>query len=107
MGIESDLSQAFMGLFKGKNSVMSGSMSGGGNGSNTVGTFFYLLLFFLIILLLKSFVVKIAYNNVMPTLIYSVKGDKSYEETVKSFNEISYVEALLLVILCSMLFSRA
>ena len=103
MGIESELSQSFMGLFKGKNSIM----VGGGNQSSSVGTFFYLLLFFLIILLLKSFVVKIAYNNVMPTLIYSVKGDKSYEETVKSFNEISYVEALLLVILCSMLFSRA
>ncbi len=102
MGIESELTQAFMGLFKSKSNIM----SGGGNGSNPVGTFFYLLLFFLIILLLKSFVVKISYNYVMPTLIYSVKGDKSYEETVKSFNEISYVEALLLVILCSMLFSR-
>jgi hypothetical protein len=101
MGIESDLSQAFMGLFKVKSSIM----SGGGNGSNPVSAFFYLLLFFLIILLLRSFVVKIAYNHIMPTLMYSVSG-KSYEETVNNFNEISYVEALLLVILCSMLFSR-
>lgn len=102
MGIESELSVAFMSLFKSKNSIM----VGGGNGSSPIATFFYLLLFFLIILLLKSFIVKIAYNNVIPTLIYSVKGDKSYDETVKGFNEISYVEALLLVILCSMLFSR-
>ncbi len=101
MGIESELTQAFIGLFKGKNSMMSG-----GGASNPVGTFFYLLLFFLIILLLKSFVVKIAYNHVMPTLMYSVSG-KSYEETINNFNEISYVEALLLVILCSMLFSRS
>ncbi len=101
MGIESELSQAFMGLFK------SSSMMSGGGINNKVGTFFYLLLFFLIILLLRSFVVKIAYNHVMPTLMYSVnKGEKSYEETIKNFNEISYVEALLLVILCSMLFSR-
>jgi hypothetical protein len=102
MGIESELSQAFIGLFK-SNSIMSG-----GGVNNKVGTFFYLLLFFLIILLLRSFVVKIAYNHVMPTLMYSVnKGEKSYEETIKNFNEISYVEALLLVILCSMLFSRS
>jgi hypothetical protein len=101
MGIESELTQAFMGLFKGKSSIMVGG------GASPVGTFFYLLLFFLIILLLRSYVVKIAYNHVIPTLIYSVKGDKSYEETVKGFNEISYVEALLLVILCTMLFSRA
>ncbi len=99
MSIESELSQAFMGLFKSKSSIM----NGGGN--NPVSTFFYLLLFFLIILLLKSFVVKIAYNHVMPTLIHSV-SNKSYEESVNNFNEISYVEALLLVILCSMLFSR-
>lgn len=103
MGIESELTQAFMGLFKGKSSIMSGG------GSNPVGTFFYLLLFFLIILLLRSYIVKVAYNHVMPTLIYSVgnKEGKSYEETVKGFNEISYVEALLLVILCTMLFARA
>ncbi len=101
MSIESDLTQAFIGLFKSKSSIV----SGGGSGSNPVGTFFYLLLFFLIILLLKSFVVKIAYNHVMPTLIHSV-SNKSYEESVNNFNEISYVEALLLVILCSMLFSR-
>ena len=100
MGIESELTQAFMGLFKGKNSIM----VGGGNQGSPVATFFYLLLFFLIILLLRSYIVKIAYNHVMPTLIYSVSG-KSYEETIKDFNEISYVEALLLVILCSMLFS--
>ncbi len=105
MGIESELTQAFMGLFKGKSSIM----SGGGNGSNPVGTFFYLLLFFLIILLLRSYIVKIAYNHVMPTLMYSVgnKEGKSYEETMKGFNEISYIEALLLVILCSMLFARS
>lgn len=102
MGIESELSQAFMTLFKGKSSIM----VGGGVQSNPIGTFFYLLLFFLIILLLRSFVVKIAYNHVMPTLMYSVAG-KSYDEVVNNFNEISYVEALLLVILCSMLFSRA
>ncbi len=103
MGIESELSQAFMTLFKGKSSIM----VGGGVQSNPVGTFFYLLLFFLIILLLRSFVVKIAYNHVMPTLMYSVanKDSKSYDEVVNNFNEISYVEALLLVILCSMLFS--
>jgi hypothetical protein len=103
MGIESELTQAFMGLFKGKSSIM----VCGGNQSSPVATFFYLLLFFLIILLLRSYIVKVAYNHVMPTLIYSVKGDKSYEETMKGFNEISYVEALLLVILCTMLFSRA
>lgn len=101
MGIESELTQAFMSLFKGKNSIMVGG------GASPVATFFYLLLFFLIILLLRSYIVKVAYNHVMPTLIYSVKGDKSYEETIKGFNEISYVEALLLVILCTMLFSRA
>lgn len=104
MGIESELTQAFMGLFNGKSGLIMGG--GGSNQSNSMGTFFYLLLFFLIILLMRSLVVKIAYNQVMPTLIYSVSG-KSYEETMKDFNQISYVEALLLVILCSMLFSRA
>lgn len=102
MGIENGLSVAFVSLLNSKNSLM----VGGGNGSSPLATFFYLLLFFLIILLLKSFIVKIAYNHIIPTLIYSVKGDKSYDEIVKGFNEISYVEALLLVILCSMLFSR-
>ncbi len=100
MGIESDLSNAFMGLFVSKSMV-----GGGASTNNSLSTFLYLLLFFLIILLIKSYIVKVAYNGVMPTLIYSV-SNKKYEEVIEEFNGISYVEALLLVILCNMLFTK-
>ncbi len=101
MSIQGELSSVFMTLFRNK------SMTGGGN-QPTIGMFFYLLLVFLILLLIKSFIVKIAYNNVMPTLMYSVNREGvSYEEILNSFNQISFVEALLLVILCNMLFTRA
>jgi len=102
MSIQSELSGLIASFFQ-KNGVM----VGGGNG-NKLGTFLYLLIIFIILLLVKSYIVQIAYNHVMPTLIYSmdVKSNMKYEEIKNNFRQITYVEAILVVILFNMLFSK-
>lgn len=103
MSIQSELSSLIASFFQ-----RNGVMSGGGNGSNKLGTFLYLLIIFIILLLVKSYIVQVAYNHVMPTLIYSmdVKSNMKYDEVKNNFRPIAYVEAILVVILFNMLFSK-
>jgi hypothetical protein len=102
MSIQSELVTIFTSLFQG-NRVMSG-----GGTANKLGSFFYLLMIFLILLLVKSYIVQVAYNHVVPVLIYSmdVKRSMKYEEVRENFRPIRYVEAILVVILFNMLFSK-
>jgi hypothetical protein len=66
--------------------------------------FFLLLFVILIYLLIKGLIVYIAYNYMVPKLMYSL-SKKTMEEIVKEFRPISYTESILLVILFNTLFS--
>jgi hypothetical protein len=103
MVIQSQLSEIFISLFKSNNGII----TGGGTG-NKIGTFFYLLLIFFILLLVKSYIVQLAYNHVIPSIIYSldIKQNMKYEDIKNNFKHITYVEAILLVILFNMLFTK-
>ena len=98
MSIQKQLSQMIVSF------VSPTSQTGGGR---TFTAFLYLFFIFLLLLLVKAYIVKIAYNHVMPSLMYSldVKSGVSYEEIcTKHFRPIVYVEAILIVILFNMLF---
>lgn len=61
------------------------------------------LQFFLVILavfLIKSFLVQWSYNTIMPKLISNITG------TNKNFRRLSYLEAIIVVILFNNLFNR-
>ncbi len=105
MSIQSELVSLITSFVQGNRSTS--SMNGGGT-NNKLGSFLYLLVIFLILLLIKSYIVQVAYNHIMPTLIYSVdvKGQMKYEEIRNNFRPITYVEAILVVILFNMLFSK-
>ncbi len=103
MGIQDELSQMVVSFLT---RTGSSNMYGGGKGFTA---FVYLFFVFLLLLLVKAYIVKIAYNHVMPSLMYSldVKSGASYEELqTKHFRPIVYVEAILVVILFNMLFTR-
>ena len=61
------------------------------------------LQFFLVILvvfLIKAFLVQWSYNWIMPKLIYNINGLQS------DFRKLSYMEAIIVVILFNNLFNR-
>jgi hypothetical protein len=58
--------------------------------------FFVILLVFLI----KAFLVQWSYNTIMPKLIYNINGKQS------DFRRLSYMEAIIVVILFNNLFNR-
>ena len=61
------------------------------------------LQFFLVILLvflIKAFLVQWSYNTIMPKLIYNINGKQS------DFRQLSYMEAIVVVILFNNLFNR-
>ena len=61
------------------------------------------LQFFLVILmvfLIKAFLVQWSYNWIMPKLIYNVNGKRG------DFRRLSYMEAIIVVILFNNLFNR-
>ncbi len=102
MTLQSQFGEILLSLFK------PSQMIGGGNGTNKISNFFYLLLVFFILILIKSYIVQLAYNHVMPSIIYSLDVHKNmkYEDIKNNFKHITYVEAILLVILFNMLFSK-
>tara|TARA_B100000287_G_scaffold394157_1_gene407992 strand:- start:398 stop:628 length:231 start_codon:yes stop_codon:yes gene_type:complete len=61
------------------------------------------LQFFLIIFavfLIKSWLVQWSYNNIMPKLIFNMTGNQ------RNFRRLSYLEAIIVVILFNNLFNR-
>jgi len=85
-----------------------GVMSGGKNAVSSVKqspNFFLLMLFTLLILLVKGLIVYLAYNMLMPKLIYSISKDKNLEEIEENFKPLSYIESVIFVILANTLFS--
>ncbi len=103
MSIESELSKSLLNFFKPK------CMNGGSISNNpSFSSFFLIFIVFLILLLIKAFIVQIAYNAVMPSILYSldVKNKSSFEEIKSNFRNISFIESLLLVILFNLLFNK-
>lgn len=80
----------------------------GGKNMNSIKpketNFFILLLIILIYLLIKGLIVYIAYNYMVPKLMYSL-SKKTMEEIKNEFRPITYTESILLVILFNTLFS--
>ena len=52
------------------------------------------------VFLIKAFLVQWSYNWIMPKLIYNINGKQS------DFRKLSYMEAIILVILFNNLFNR-
>lgn len=79
------------------------NMSGGGkmdrvsSGAGVSGL--YVFLFSLLMLLVKAFLVMLSYNYVMPDLL------SSYGVDMRSYRPLTFVNALLLVILFNNLFN--
>ncbi len=69
--------------------------------------FLTLLLIVLIILLIKALIVYIGYNFIVPRIIYSMSQEpnKTLEKVEANFRKITYLEALILSIFVSTLFS--
>ena len=61
---------------------------------------FSFLIIILIVFLIKSFLVQWSYNTVMPKLISNITG------TNENFRRLSYLEAIVVVILFNNLFNR-
>ena len=69
----------------------------GGNSAlskNKSIVFLYIFIFGIILLLIKSYLVELSYNYIMPKIIQN-----NSEKTVKSFRKLTFGEGLILVIL--------
>ena len=86
--------------------TLSNSMNGGKVNiqKNKENFFLISLVAYLIILLLKGIIVYFLYNYLVPKLIYSLSENKSLEIVENNFKNISFVEAVLLVIFANTLF---
>jgi hypothetical protein len=93
------------------NSVLptsSGNMTGGVRSMNQASSpsrFFALLLVFLIIILIKSYIVYLGYNYIMPRIIFSLNQDKSSspQEVMSKFRPITFTESIILTIFANTL----
>ena len=79
-----------------KKTTMSGG-SANGNSSGFVG--FYVFFFSLFMLVVKSFLVMLSYNLVVPRILMS------YNVNMSKYRPITFIEGVLLVILFNNLFS--
>jgi hypothetical protein len=110
MAIEQLLTEAIVRIIGGGSSrgmVGGGSTPMGIPGMGPGMSFLMVMLVVLIVLLLKALIVYLAFNHVVPSLIYSLdvkQENKSLEEIKSKFRRITFVEALLLVILMNTLF---
>ncbi len=88
------------------NTKMVGGAAFNKNVSKSSG-FFTLLLVVLFILLIKAVIVYIGYNFIVPRIIYSLSQEpnKSLDKIEANFKKITYLEALILSIFVSTLFS--
>jgi hypothetical protein len=69
--------------------------------------FFILLIIFIIIILIKSYIVYLGYNFIVPRLMYSLAQEKrmTLEEIQQKFRPITFTEAIVLTIFANTLFS--
>lgn len=126
MAIEQLLTEAIVRIIGGGSSrgmVGGGSVPMGIAGMGPGMSFLMVMLVVLIVLLLKALIVYLCFNAVLPSLIYSLRSsmessrrlqevgsldvkqeNKSLEEIKSKFRRITFVEALLLVILMNTLF---
>ena len=65
---------------------------------------FYILIGMIIILLIKGLIIFILYNNFLPKILYNF-SNKSLEDIESNFRNISFFEAILLVIFTNTLFT--
>lgn len=82
-----------------QNIISKKTMSGGGNGEGSGFVGFYLFFFSLFLLIVKSFLVMLSYNLVIPKIL------SSYNVNMSKYRPINFIEAVLLVILFNNLFS--
>ncbi len=92
------------------NSISSNSLkSGGAKGMNVHSppSMFMLLFVLLLIILIKAFIVYLGYNFIVPKLMYSLSQEenKSLMKIQSKFRPITFVEAIILSIFTSTLFS--
>ena len=101
MSITSFFIQNIAELFTISNSMNGGKM----NIQNNKEKFFLIsLVGYLFILILKGIIVYFLYNLLVPKLIYSLSDNKSLDMIQNNFKEISFPEAVLLVIFTNTLF---
>jgi hypothetical protein len=83
------------------------SMSGGSKNNNISNkpNFFTVMLITLLLILVKGFIVYLAYNLIMPKIIYSVSKDRTLEDIEDNFRPLSYFESVIFAILTNTLFS--
>ncbi len=88
------------------NSVKMGGAKGALNSPATPSVFM-LLLIVLIIILIKAFIVYLGYNFIVPKLMFSLSQEegKSLEKIQSKFRPITFIEAIILSIFTSTLFS--
>jgi Tfp pilus assembly protein PilO len=92
------------------NSISSNSLKyGGAKGMNVQSppSMFMLLFVLLLIILIKAFIVYLGYNFIVPKLMYSLSQEenKSLMKIQSKFRPITFVEAIILSIFTSTLFS--
>ena len=84
--------------------VMKGGKLNNNQTTNKNNIFLIMILTFIYILI-KGLIVYILYNILVPKLMYSLSKDKTMDEIMKNFKELTYIECVLLVILFNTLFS--
>jgi hypothetical protein len=93
------------------NSLSDNSIKFGGakNSMNSMKSpsVFMLLFILLVIILIKAFIVYLGYNFIVPKLMYSLsqEDNKSLQKIQSKFRPITFVEAIILSIFTSTLFS--
>ncbi len=104
MTMTSLLAENFVNSMMPSSKAMTGGVRGMGEGSS-IGRFFALLFVFLIIILIKSYIVYLGYNYIMPRVIFSLNQDKSStpQEVMSRFRPITFIEAIILTIFANTL----
>lgn len=104
MTMTSLLAENFVNSMMHSSKAMTGGVRGMGEGSS-IGRFFALLFVFLIIILIKSYIIYLGYNYIMPRVIFSLNQDKSStpQEVMSRFRPITFIEAIILTIFANTL----
>jgi hypothetical protein len=82
-------------------------MGGGGKSNKLINNqpnFLLLLLISLFFLLIKGYIVYLAYNIVIPKIMYSISTKKMLGDIENNFHPLSYMDSILFVILMNTLF---
>lgn len=99
------LAENFIGAFFTNTNTQFGGLKNKMEQPQGAARFFSLFFLFLIIILIKSYIVYLGYNFVMPKLIYSLNQERSstLEEVQNKFRPITFVESIILTILMNTL----